>query len=163
VRRVETGHSVSVIPGHGEEIREWFRCKCRSSKAVGYGGPQTEVVWPCRLTGIRWHPRHQLDPAGPRFNAAVYVFCLQTAEQHDSYDQLRLDQWLFYVIPRSTIAQLDQKSIGLPRVKSLSGGATPWDELQTAVRDAADGQELDSDGNWRAHTNTSTHVDDPTL
>jgi len=47
------------------------------------------------LKGTRWHPRGGLDPAGPRYNAMVYVFCVQTAQEHDEYEQLQPGQWEF--------------------------------------------------------------------
>lgn len=100
------------------------------------------------LKGTQWHPRHGDDPAGRRYNAAVYVFCVHTAKEHEDYDQLRLDQWAFYVIPRSAIAKLDQKGIGLARVITLAGGATPWAELKSAITTAAEGQELPADKGW---------------
>lgn len=100
------------------------------------------------LTGTRWHPRHDLDPAGRRYNAMVYVFCVQTATEHARYDSLRLDQWVFYVVPRSKLMALGQKSVGLARVRSLSDGEVAWRDLAMAVRQAAVGEPRDDDGKW---------------
>ena len=100
------------------------------------------------LTGTRWHPRHDLDPAGRRYNAKVYVFCVQTATNHEMYESLRLDQWTFYVVSRSKLAALGQKSVGLARVQSLSGGQVAWPDLADAVRQAAVGEARDDDGDW---------------
>lgn len=97
------------------------------------------------LTGTRWHPRHDLDPSGRRYNAMVYVFCVQTAIDHEHYDPLALDQWNFYVVPRTALSALGQKSIGLSRVKELSGGEVPWVDLRQRIAEAAVGQERDDD------------------
>ncbi len=83
-----------------------------------------------------------------RLNAMVYVFCVQTATSHDVYDQLNVAQWDFYVVPRIDLALTDQNSLGIARVKSLSGGATAWDDLKAAVTAAAVGQERDDDRDW---------------
>lgn len=97
------------------------------------------------LKGTRWHPRGGLDPAGKRFNAMVYVFCVHTAREHEMYDQLQLDQWMFFVLPRHELEALDQKGIGIATVSRLSGGPTEWSKLQAAVSAAAVGQERESD------------------
>ncbi|HWU32332.1 MAG TPA: hypothetical protein VN108_05630 [Marmoricola sp.] len=74
------------------------------------------------LTGTRWHPRHDLDPSGRRLNAMVYVFCVQTATEHDGYESLRLDQWIFYVVPRSKLAALGRRaSVSLEWSRSAAG------------------------------------------
>lgn len=51
------------------------------------------------------------------FNADVYVFCVQTARSHDAYDPLDVSQWHFYVLPRSSVESIGQRSIGLARIK----------------------------------------------
>ena len=85
---------------------------------------------------------------GRRLNAMVYVFCVQTATSHDVYDQLNVAQWDFYVVSRSDLASTNQNSLGIARVKSLSGGGTAWDDLKAAVTAAAVGQERDDDADW---------------
>ena len=100
------------------------------------------------LTGTRWHPRHDLDPSGKRYNAMVYVFCVQTATEHNRYEPLRLDQWNFYVVARSKLVALAQKSVGLARVRVLSGGQVAWPELGAAVKQAAIEEARDDDGDW---------------
>jgi hypothetical protein len=101
------------------------------------------------LKGTRWHPRHDLDPLGRRYNAMVYVFCVQTATDHERYEPLALDQWTFYVVDRAKLVALDQKSVGLARVKQLSGGEVPWADLRQVIGRAAVGQErADDASNW---------------
>ena len=97
------------------------------------------------LRGTRWHPRHDYDPAGQRYNAMVYVFCVQTATEHSLYDPLDVRQWSFYVVPRSRISALGQKSVGLARVQTLSGGPAAWSELKGAVTNASIGEALKDD------------------
>jgi len=103
------------------------------------------------LQGTRYNPRAPdggEDPQGRRFNAMVYVFCVQTATEHDLYDQLDVTQWDFYVVSRSALAATKQQSLGIARVQLLSGGATEWNELQAAVTAASLGEERDDDGDW---------------
>jgi hypothetical protein len=100
------------------------------------------------LKGTRWHPRHDLDPTGKRYNAMVYVFCAQTTTDHSTYDPLLLDQWTFYVVPRSRLAALDVNSVGLARVRVISSGEVAWVDLSRAVELAAAGESLDDDGDW---------------
>jgi hypothetical protein len=89
------------------------------------------------LTATRFHPRHQYDPAGRRFNAMVYVFAVQTATAHANYDALDLDQWDLYVIGRRDLEVRSQRSIGLKAVRELAGGATAVHELAERVRNTA--------------------------
>jgi hypothetical protein len=102
------------------------------------------------LKGTRWSPRSGEDPAGPDDNAMVYVFCVQTAQDHDSYDQLDLNQWEFYVLPRSALETLRQKSMRLSTVKALTEtyGGSPdsigWADLRESVTLASIGQRRDA-------------------
>ncbi|HJV21587.1 MAG TPA: hypothetical protein VJ570_02770 [Holophagaceae bacterium] len=58
------------------------------------------------------------------FRADVYVFALQTADSPEELRPLDLGQWRFWVVPRSLLARLDQRSIRLSRVMSLGREAT---------------------------------------
>lgn len=104
------------------------------------------------LYGTRYHPRAPglgLDPLGKRLNAMVYVFCAQTIDEHDRYDQLDISQWEFYVVPRSAIAATGYKTLSIRRVRQLAGRQTQWDDLGRAVTDAAVGQgRPDDDPSW---------------
>src|SRR5664279_1846079 len=97
------------------------------------------------LKGLRWFPREGNDPEGRRYNAMVYVFSVQNAQSHEEYDPMNLAQWSFYVIPRSTLADLGQTTIGINSVKRLADGETAFRDLADAVLRASDGQRLDSD------------------
>ncbi|MDQ1546092.1 MAG: hypothetical protein QOH69_996 [Actinomycetota bacterium] len=97
------------------------------------------------LKGTRLHPRHGYDPAGPRYNAMVYVFCVQAATAHDVYDQLDVGQWEFYVLPRSDLEALGYKSIGLPTVQSRAGEKRSATQLRDSVELAARNQERSED------------------
>ncbi|TFD56625.1 hypothetical protein [Cryobacterium sp. Hh38] len=103
------------------------------------------------LQGTRFNPHapgEGGDPLGRRLNAVVYVFCVQTATEHDLYDQLDVAQWTFYVVSRSDLAMTGLKSLGIARVELLSGGATAWENLKAAVTAAAVGQGREDDGDW---------------
>ena len=85
------------------------------------------------LNGRTWAPGGGFSEAAS-YNADVYVFAVLTATEHATYDALDLDQWSFWVLPRAVIAQLGQKSIGLPRAEALAGPAITYSELPERVR-----------------------------
>ena len=117
------------------------------------------------LQGTRYNPRAPdggEDPQGRRFNAMVYVFCVQTVTEHDLYDQLDVTQWKFYVISRSDLAATKQKSLGIARVESLSHGPTAWNDLQAAVTAAAAGQAREDDADWWDSSSDMTSSAAPT-
>ncbi|MGO4490477.1 hypothetical protein AB4Y86_00085 [Arthrobacter sp. 2YAF22_2] len=103
------------------------------------------------LQGTRYHPRAPgdgMDPLGRRFNAMVYVFCAHTETEHAKYDQLNVSQWEFHVVPRSVLAATGLKSLGIAKVRELSGGPTPWADLAKNVTAAAADQRRDDDPPW---------------
>ena len=83
---------------------------------------------------------HRLDPHAPggvspevTYNADVYVFALQTAQSHDAYDPLEVNQWEFYVLSQSTIEGWGAMSIGLRSLRRLAAGPMPYDRLTDAI------------------------------
>lgn len=101
------------------------------------------------LRGRRFDPEHGYDPAGPQLNAHVYVFCVQTATNHETLDALDLAQWQFFVVPASA---LEEAHIGarvrLSVLETLVPGPTPWSELRQAVLAAAEGQRVNDQPWW---------------
>lgn len=104
------------------------------------------------LRGTRYNPRAPLggeDPLGQRYNAMVYVFCVQTAITHEAYNPLDVSQWEFHIVPRSALAAIGLQSIGIGRVRKLSEGSTAWTDLATKVAEAAVGEARnDDDPDW---------------
>ena len=88
------------------------------------------------LKGTRYTPRGGYDPAGKQFNADVYVFGVQTATDHASYNVLDLTQWAFYVLPRTTLESRGYGSISLPALAELAP-TIRLDGLRDAVLAAA--------------------------
>ncbi|MFC5502106.1 hypothetical protein ACFPJ4_07635 [Lysinimonas soli] len=72
------------------------------------------------LKGTRYTPRGGYDLAGKQFNADVYVFGVQTAQNHASYNVLDLTQWAFYVVPRAALESRGYESISLPALAELT-------------------------------------------
>ncbi len=70
------------------------------------------------------------------FNAHVYVFCVQMAQSHDAYDPLDVSQWDFYVLPRSRVESIGQRSIGFARISSETQ-RVGFDGLAAAIDQAA--------------------------
>ncbi|TKJ28307.1 hypothetical protein [Blastococcus sp. CCUG 61487] len=75
--------------------------------------------------------------SGSSYNADVYVFALETAPDHESYDPLDLDQWKFWVLPRRAVEGTGQKGLALSRVEAMAGEPVPYSGLRDAVRAAA--------------------------
>jgi len=87
------------------------------------------------LRSQKWDP--ETGYSGQRtLNADVYVFCVQTADSHDSYDPLDVAQWNFYVLPRSRVESIGTRSIGLTQIAS-EGQRVGFDGLAHAIDLAA--------------------------
>ena len=86
-------------------------------------------------------PSRNLDDPGsdPEHQADVYVYCLLAHRNRETVDPLDLDQWEFYVLPRSTVEELSQKSVGLSRLRDLTL-PVPYVALRTAIYSAAMGR-----------------------
>ena len=67
----------------------------------------------------------------PSYNADVYIFCKQHAEQHADYDALDLDQWEFYVISREYLEGLGQKSVTEKRLIKDGIYSVPYHQLRS--------------------------------
>lgn len=70
----------------------------------------------------------------PAVVADVYVFCVQTCTIPRLYDPLDIEQWDFYVVSGTKIAERNQKTMGIRTVQGLSGGAFRWQELGARVK-----------------------------
>ena len=66
----------------------------------------------------------------------LYVFCLNKNKDINNNDPLRLDDWVFYVVPTFRInkyAKERQKTITLNVVRRLSGKEVKFDQLKGAL------------------------------
>jgi hypothetical protein len=70
------------------------------------------------------------------YNADVYVFCVETATTHEEYNPLDVSQWDFYVMARDVLAATGQGSLGLSRVRALSGEAVTFQALGESIETA---------------------------
>jgi len=89
------------------------------------------------LRGKKWTPEANYA-AEQTYNAEVYVFCVNTATDHATYNPIDVSQWDFYVISKLILSALGQKTLSLSRVRSLSGGVVAFSDLGAAVRSAAE-------------------------
>lgn len=48
----------------------------------------------------------------------MYVFALQTQQDPNRYDPLRIDQWEFYVLPVADVVALGQRTVGLSKLSN---------------------------------------------
>lgn len=83
-----------------------------------------------------WTARTGFSPE-PTYNADVYVFAVQTARTHETYDALSTAQWKFYVTPRHVLQELGYSSIGLATLDRLIGPAVAYPELAESIRSAS--------------------------
>jgi hypothetical protein len=72
------------------------------------------------LRARTWSPQAGYA-ADVTYNADVYVFALQTAVTHETYDALNLDQWRFWVASAVTIVETGQDQVSPSRVQALCG------------------------------------------
>jgi len=88
------------------------------------------------LKGRTWTPQAGESPAAT-FNADVYVFCVQTAQTHETYDPLDVAQWEFFVTSQSELARLGFKSISLKTLLTIANGPVAYDDLANAITKAS--------------------------
>lgn len=92
-----------------------------------------------QFTGLRshiWSTEDGLTPA-PTYNADVYVFAIHTARTHEEYNPLLASQWRFHVLPKRTVEDLDQDSIGLTTLERLAGPPIAYEKLSDSINAAA--------------------------
>ncbi len=55
-----------------------------------------------------------------KVRADVFVFCVHTERNPESYDPLLIDVWDFYVVPADVIDRTNQMTIRLSRVQKMT-------------------------------------------
>ncbi|WP_394771332.1 hypothetical protein [Lacisediminihabitans sp.] len=73
------------------------------------------------------------------YNADVYVFCVQNAITHSTYDPLDVGQWEFYVASNERVSASAQDGMALSTVKKIGAQSEPlrFHELAEAIRRVA--------------------------
>lgn len=84
------------------------------------------------LSARTWTP-DEGRAAERSYKADVYVFAVQTAETHDDYDPLDIDQWRFAVLPVTAVAATGRRSLGWAAVRNLAGGDITFAELRDDI------------------------------
>ncbi len=120
---VVTPDGVRVEVKSSAYLQAWAQTK---PSAINFSG----------LVAKTWTARDGYSPAGS-YNADVYVFAVLTTTDHATYDALDVDQWSFWVLPRSAVAATGQQSMGLARVQALAGPPVPYGQLAARVAEAA--------------------------
>jgi len=77
------------------------------------------------------------ESAEKSLNADVYVFALQSAGDHDSYDALDVNQWTFYVAPLEDLESAGMETFSLATLERLGVEAVAFAELAARIRTAA--------------------------
>jgi len=139
-----------ALGAHHHPRIEWDACDVRTDdgirvevKSAAYLQAWAQVkpsnITFAGLSARTWTPEAGYSVAGS-YNADVYVFGLQTATDHAEYDALNLNQWSFWVLPRSVVEATGQRSLSLARVQELSERSLTYAELAHRVRAAAEGR-----------------------
>jgi hypothetical protein len=68
--------------------------------------------------------------------ADVFVFCVHTCREHETYNTLDLGQWEFYVVSGEDVRAAGVKSVGLARVRTWAE-PVGFDDLRNAVQKVA--------------------------
>jgi len=84
---------------------------------------------------VGWDARTDTSATIAQRSADVYVFCLLEGQDRDAINPLDVAQWTFYVLPASKLPE--QKTIGLGPLKALRPHECAYDELKTAIHEAA--------------------------
>lgn len=82
-----------------------------------------------------WNPDNNQMEGDLKRQADVYVFCVLAHKTQESLNPLNLDQWEFYILPTTTLDDncLEQKTIGLNRIKSFGVEAVRYDQIADII------------------------------
>jgi hypothetical protein len=117
---VETDDGLRIEVKTGAYLQAWEQ---RAPSAIRFAG----------LRARTWSPDGGYSETRS-LNADVYVFAVQTARDHASYNPLDTGQWEFYVLPRPAVADLDADSVGLGAVRSVAGAPVGYPDLGERIR-----------------------------
>jgi hypothetical protein len=94
------------------------------------------------FTGAKksWDPDSGAYVDDPNGRVDIWVFALHNCSDHESYDPLAVEQWLFWALPNLVVERCGQKSGGMGLLEQLGGTAMSWNELAVAVSKAAENQ-----------------------
>lgn len=120
---VRTPDGLRIEVKSGAYLQAWEQARL---SRITFGG----------LNARTWTSKDGYSQAGS-YNADVYVFAVLTATDHETYDALDVDQWSFWVLPRSVVEGRGQQSMGLSSVEALAGSPVSYAELAERVRAAA--------------------------
>ena len=84
---------------------------------------------------LPWDPKTNQYGKKQVRNADVYVFCVLVHLDDQTINPLELTQWVFYILPTSTLDSTlgDQKTVSLSRLKELGAIALGYDQIRNAV------------------------------
>jgi hypothetical protein len=103
------------------------------------GSTTSQAAKPTRIEFTNLCTRAYVDEAQtklaaePTYNADLYVFCMQTNPDPQTWDALDLSQWEFYLVPKATLEAHGCKSMSLNRVCQLCGSSLTAAEFRKAA------------------------------
>lgn len=135
-----------------ENVNYWtaydmaYRSRRIEVKSTRYVHPWNTRVSRIRTFSIEPTSNRYWDSAAPEAHkrsrqSDVYVFCLNANQDIQRSDPLRVDDWIFYVVPTAVVNDYCrdnplQKKISLGVVRRLAGGGVAFDALRAAVDEA---------------------------
>jgi hypothetical protein len=84
---------------------------------------QPSIITFGNLRTRTWSPETDFAET-PTYNADLYVFCVQIEQSAECWDALNLGQWRFYLLTRSQIMTLDQKTVGIATLERYTSALT---------------------------------------
>ncbi len=91
-----------------------------------------------RVAARSWDENTNVFGTAPEVRADVFVFAVQTCQDHESYDPLDVGQWEFYVVDGERVRECGYKTVGIGWVRRYAA-PTSFSRLAAAIDAVARG------------------------
>lgn len=118
-----TPHGIKVEVKSSAYLQSWYQ---KRFSTVGW------ALGPTRA----WDRATNEYSSEARWQADVYVFALLDHRVKETVEPLDLDQWCFFVVPKTLLSE-QKRFLTLPAVEKLVGPAVKFDQLASKVHDVA--------------------------
>jgi hypothetical protein len=90
-----------------------------------------------RLRARWWDPDTGTEVVDDPIRAQVFVFAIQTQQDHELYDMLDVDHWEFWTASGAAVRAHAGKSVGIGWVRQRASGPYAYHQLAAAIEDTA--------------------------
>ena len=75
------------------------------------------------------------DAVEYKHHSAIYVFCLYACKDRKEADPMRMEQWIFYIVPTTTIEEQlgDQHTLSFRSLLKLQPAIATYDNLKSEI------------------------------